>query len=462
MKSDNTLTRTERRAAESLAGIFGLRMFGLFLLYPVFAGYAHSLPGATAFTIGIALGIYGLTQALLQLPFGMVSDRIGRKPVITLGLVIFVIGSVIAALSHSIDGIIVGRAVQGAGAVGAATLALAADLTRAEHRTKAIGMIGAGIGLAFAVAVVVGPVINAVAGLEGIFGITAVLGACGLVVLWLAVPTPVCSLRHRSNEAVPAQLGRVLKDRELQRLYISIFALHLMLAALFMVLPSMLGRIAGLTKSSEWLFYLPVLAVGLVLMVPAVIHAERHARIKPVALGAIAVLTLTPLWLSLGGTHRIWLALILAVFFGAFTLMEALLPSLISRLARPESKGSALGVYSTAQFLGIFVGGVLGGLLLGRTGETGVFVLVGAAGLAWLGFFFTLKPPRMLASRMFTVAVVNTEQAQRLAQALEAVTGVEEAVILAEEGVAVVRVDAAHLDEAALERILPDVQPASV
>jgi predicted MFS family arabinose efflux permease len=289
-----------------------------------------------------------------------------------------------------------------------------------------------------------------------------VLGACGLVVLWLAVPTPVRSLRHRSNEAVPAQLGQVLKDRELQRLYVSIFALHLMLAALFMVLPSMLGRIAGLTKSSEWLFYLPVLAVGLVLMVPAVIHAERHARIKPVALGAIAVLALTPFWLSLGGTHRVWLALILAVFFGAFTLMEALLPSLISRLARPESKGSALGVYSTSQFLGIFVGGVLGGLLLGRSGETGVFVLVGVVGVVWLGFFLTLKPPRMLASRLFTVAVANAEQARRLAQELEAVAGVEEAVILAEEGVAVVRIDTAHLDEAALEKILPNVQPASV
>ncbi|MGA7966468.1 MAG: MFS transporter [Gammaproteobacteria bacterium] len=456
MKSTNSLTRTERRAAESLAGIFGLRMFGLFLLYPVFAGYAHSFPGATALTIGVALGIYGLTQALLQLPFGMLSDHIGRKPVITLGLAIFVIGSVMAALSHTIGGIIAGRAVQGAGAVGAATLALAADLTRAEHRTKAIAMIGSGIGLAFAVAVVAGPAINAAAGLEGIFGITAVLGACGLVVLWLAVPTPVRSLRHRSNQAVPALLGQVLKDRELQRLYASIFALHLMLAALFMVLPAMLGRVAGLAKSSEWLFYLPVLTVGLVLMVPAVIYAERQGKIKPVALGAIAVLALTPLWLGLGGTHRVWLAFILAVFFGAFTLMEALLPSLISRLARPESKGSALGVYSTSQFLGIFAGGVLGGLLLGRVGETGVFALIGVAGLAWLAFFATLKPPRMLASRMFTVDASNSQQARRLAQDLEAVAGVEEAVILAEEGVAVVRVDAARLDEAALARILPD------
>jgi len=458
----NSLTRTERRAAGSLAGIFGLRMFGLFLLYPVFAGYAHRLPGATALTIGIALGIYGLTQALLQLPFGMVSDRIGRKPVIAVGLVIFVVGSVIAALSHGIDGIIVGRAVQGAGAVGAATLALAADLTRAENRTKAIGMIGGGIGLAFGIAVVVGPAINAFAGLEGVFGITALLGACGLVVLWLAVPTPPHASRHRSNEAVPAQLGRVLKDTQLQRLYVSIFVLHLMLAALFLVLPSMLGGIAGLSRSSEWLFYLPVLTVGLALMVPAVIHAERRGRIKSVALVTIAVLAFTPVWLALGGGYIVWLALILAVFFGAFTLMEALLPSLISRLARPESKGSALGVYSTAQFLGIFVGGAAGGLLLGHAGDAGVFALIVGAGLVWLGVFATLKPPRMLASRMFTVAVESADQAHRLASELEAVAGVEEAVIFRDEGVAVLRVDAGTLDQSALDRLLPEVPATSV
>lgn len=458
----NSLTRTERRTVQSLAGIFGLRMFGLFLLYPIFAAYVHGFPGATALTIGIALGIYGLTQAMLQLPFGMLSDRIGRKPVIAAGLVIFVIGSVVAALSHGIGGIIVGRAVQGAGAVGAATLALAADLTRAEHRTKAIGMIGGGIGLAFGLAVVAGPLINAAAGLEGIFGITAVLGACGIVVLWLAVPTPLNSSRHRSNEAVPAQLGRVLKDPQLRRLYVSIFALHLMLVALFLVLPSILGRVTGLSRSSEWLFYLPVLAVGLVLMVPAVIHAERRGRIKPVALGTIAALALTPIWLALGGGHLVWLALILAVFFGAFTLMEALLPSLISRLARPESKGTALGVYSTSQFLGIFAGGAVGGLLLGHGGDTGVFALIVGTGLAWLGFFVRLEPPRMLASRMFSVAVENSEQARRLASELEAVDGVEEAAIFGDEGVAVLRIDAARLDEAALGRLLPEAPPASV
>lgn len=451
---DSNLTRAERRAAGSLAGIFGLRMFGLFLLYPVFAIYARRLPGASELTIGIALGIYGLTQAMLQLPFGMLSDRWGRKPVIAGGLLLFVAGSVVAALAHGIGGIIVGRAIQGAGAVGAATLALAADLTRPEQRTKAIGMIGGGIGLAFGIAVVAGPAVNAAAGLSGIFWLTAILGGAGLLVLWRAVPKPSHSRRHRSTEAVPAQLLGVLRDGSLQRLYVSIFTLHLMLAALFLVLPGLLGDVGGLSRRSEWLFYLPVLGIGLVLMVPGVIYAERHGRLKAVSLGAILALALTPLWLYLGGASLVPLALVLTVFFAAFTLMEALLPSLISRLARPESKGSALGVYSTAQFLGIFVGGALGGLLLQRAGRPGVFALVLAAGLLWLAFFAGLRPPRMLSSRMVSVRVGDAADAQRLAHALERVTGVEEAAIFADEDLAVLRIDKRQLDEAGLDAAL--------
>ncbi len=459
---ETTLTRTERRAAGSLAGIFGLRMFGLFLLYPVFASYEGKLPGATHAAIGIALGIYGLTQAMLQLPLGMLSDRWGRKPIIAFGLSVFVVGSVVAALSHGMAGIIVGRAIQGAGAVGAATLALAADLTRPEQRTKAIGMIGGGIGLAFAIAVVAGPAVNAFVGLSGIFWLTAALGALGLVVLRWAVPPPGHRSRHRSTEAVPAQLGRVLKDSALQRMYVSIFMLHLILVALFLVLPGLLGQVAGLSRHSEWLFYLPVLAVGLVLMVPAVIHAERRGRLKFVSMGTILLLALTPVWLRLGGGHLVALAAILAVFFGAFTLMEALLPSLISRLAHPASKGSALGIYSTSQFLGIFVGGALGGILLQHAGRDGVYALVLVAGLVWLAFFAGLKPPRMLSSRMVAVSVPDEAAAQSMSAALERVDGVEEAVVMADEGVAVLRVRSSQLDEAGLQGVLAGTGGAAV
>ncbi|MGH6717289.1 MAG: MFS transporter, partial [Bradyrhizobium sp.] len=427
--NETRLTGTERRAATSLAGIFGLRMLGLFMLYPVFASYARSLPGATPALIGLALGIYGLTQAALQLPFGLASDRFGRKPIITLGLALFAVGSVIAALAHGIGWIVIGRAVQGAGAVGAAILALTADLTRVEQRSKAIGIIGIGIGFSFGLAVIAGPVVNAWIGLAGIFWLTAALGLVGLVVLWVTVPTPVVSRRHREAEPVPALIGRVLADGQLIRLYGSIFALHVMLAALFLVIPLLLAHTPGLNARNEWMFYLPVLAIGLALMLPLVIYAESRARLKPVALVAILVLSAAALALGLVPAALVPLGVVLVAFFGAFTLMEALLPSLVSRLAHPEAKGTALGVYSTAQFFGIFVGGALGGWLHGRFGALGLCVFVAAVGILWLPLFATLKPPRKLASRTLAIGARDAAEARRLVLALEAVPGVEEAVV---------------------------------
>lgn len=447
---ETRLTGTERRAASSLAAIFGLRMFGLFLLYPIFASSARAIPGATPVMIGLALGIYGLSQAALQLPFGLASDRLGRKPVITLGLLLFVGGSVVAALAHGIGWITVGRAVQGAGAVGAAILALAADLTRVEQRTKAIAVIGIGIGLSFGLAVIAGPVVNAWIGLSGIFWLTAALGLAGLVLLWSGVPAPAVSRRHREAEPVPALLGRVLADGQLRRLYASIFALHVMLIALFLVIPVLLSHTPGLGARNEWMFYLPVFAIGLVLMLPLVIYAESRARLKPVGLAAIFVLAATALALGYISPSPLLLGVVLAAFFAAFTLMETLLPSLVSRLARPEAKGTALGVYSTAQFFGIFVGGVLGGWLHGRFGLAGVCVFAAAAAALWLPLFATLRPPQALASRMLAVEVSDEAEAGRLALALEAVPGVEEAAVYRDDGVAYLRVDRARLDEAAL------------
>lgn len=448
------LNGTEKRAATSLAVIFALRMFGLFLLYPVLAPYARHLPDATPFLIGLAIGIYGLTQAMLQLPFGIASDRVGRKPLITAGLVLFIIGSVVAALSHGIGGIIIGRAVQGTGAVGAVILALTADLTRVEQRSKAIGIIGIGIGLAFAAAVIAGPTVNAHGGLAGIFWLTACLGFAGLVVLWTLVPTPGVSRRHRETEAVPALLLNVLRDVRLGRMYVSIFALHIMLAALFLVIPLLLRQALGSNTGLQWAFYLPVFVVGLALMFPTLIYAEARGRLRGVACAGILLLVATAFALGFIPVSAVTLGIVLAAFFGAFTLMEALLPSLVSRLARPDAKGTALGVYSTSQFLGIFVGGALGGWLQGLFGTVGLCAFVAAVGLLWLPFFATLAPPRRLSSRMVTVSVRNAGEARRLAAELEAVPGVEEAVVFSDEGAASLRIDKKNLDETALNRLL--------
>lgn len=452
--SADRLDGVERRTAGALAGVFGLRMFGLFLLYPILAPYASRLPGATPFLVGLAIGVYGLTQALTQLPFGLASDRLGRKPLVTAGLALFVAGSIIAALSQGIGGIIVGRAVQGTGAVGAVILALAADLTRVEQRSRSMGIIGVGIGLAFGLAVVAGPTVEAWTGLAGIFWLTAALGLAGVVILWTVVPTPRAPVLHRETEAIAAVLRSVLRRAQLWRLYGSIFALHAMLAALFLVIPLRLQAALGGAGGAQWMFYLPVLVAALLLMLPLIVYAEGRGRLKPIAAGAILALAAAALAVGLAPADLIGLAIVLAVFFGAVTFMEALLPSLVSRMARPEERGTALGVYSTSQFLGIFVGGALGGALQGVFGILGLCAFVAALGLLWLPLFATLASPRRLASRMLAVAVSGDAAARRLARELEAVPGVAEAAVFADEGAASLRVDRQRLDETALRSAL--------
>ncbi len=269
---------TERRAALSLASIFALRMLGLFMIYPVFSVYAEHLRGVTPTTIGLALGAYGLTQALLQIPFGMLSDRVGRKPIIATGLLIFAIGSVVAALSGSIYGVILGRILQGGGAVGSTILAMTADLTREEHRTKAMALVGMTIGLSFAVALVLGPVLTTWIGVPGIFWLTSVLALGGIGVLYLSVPQPARQRLHRDTEAVPALFKRVLTDGQLLRLDFGIMALHGILTASFVALPLALRDAAGLDTQHQWYLYLPVLVVAVVAMVPFIITGREATQ----------------------------------------------------------------------------------------------------------------------------------------------------------------------------------------
>ncbi len=446
------MTPTESRAALSLAGIFSLRMLGLFMIYPVFTFYAEHLAGSTPTTVGLALGAYGLTQALLQIPFGFASDRIGRKRMIAIGLLIFAGGSVVAALSSTIYGVIFGRILQGAGAVGSTILALNADLTREESRTKAMATIGLTIGGAFALALVAGPLINAWAGVPGIFWFTAVLALVGIAVLYGVTPTPADTRSHRDTQAVPELFGRVLADRELLRLDFAIFALHAILTASFIALPAMLRSVLGIHQDWQWMVYLPTLLVSVALMVPAIILAESKRQMKPVFVASVAVLCIAPGILAFYRDSLVEILVLLTLFFAAFNIMEASLPSLISKVAPADGKGTAMGIYSSAQFFGIFIGGTVGGWAFGQFGTGGVFGFAALVGLVWLVVAVGMPKPRFARTHMVNVGAMGDHEAQLLAAEIEAVDGVFEAVVVPADEVAYIKFDGRVVEPDALNR----------
>ncbi len=446
------MTPIENRAALSLAAIFSLRMLGLFMIYPVFSLYAlEHLEGATPASIGMALGAYGLTQALFQIPFGMLSDRWGRKPLIAAGLIMFAIGSVVAALSDSIQGVVIGRILQGAGAIGSTILALAADLTREQNRTRAMATIGMTIGMSFALAVVLGPILNNWIGVPGIFGLTAVLAMGGLLVLKYIVPTPVLSRMHRDAEAVPELFKRVLSDGQLLRLDYGIMTLHMILTASFIVLPLALRDVAGLDAQNQWQLYLPVLLIAVVIMLPFIILAEKYRQMKPVFLGAILVLCGAEFALGLWHDSLWSVAVFLTLFFAAFTLMEASLPSLISKFSPAASKGTAMGVYSTSQLFAIFVVGGLGDWIYHHFEISGVFVFTGFAALLWFVVALSMPKPKFLSSHLLNLGELEPAQVRQMSEKLAAIPGVAEVAIIPEEGVAYLKVDSQIFDESALQ-----------
>jgi MFS family permease len=448
------MNSSEKRAAISLAAIYALRMLGLFMVLPVFALHAHLYAGATPALIGLAIGIYGLTQAAFQIPFGMLSDRLGRKRVIAAGLLIFAAGSVVAALAQSIEMVILGRALQGMGAIAAAVLALTADLTREENRTKAMAIIGASIGMTFAVAMVLGPALARFGGMSALFALTALLALGGIAVLVFVVPAPPSSHFHRDTSTIPAQLRVVFANGELLRLDLGIGVLHLVLTATFTVLPLVLRDHGGLDAGQHWGVYLLVLICALVLMTPFVMLADRRNKSKEVFLGAIAALAiaLAALYLlpAFGTASLNILIALMVLFFTAFTLLEAQLPTLVSRLAPGELKGTALGAYSTCQFLGAFLGGVMGGWVHGRYGTLAVFGICALLVVLWLIFASTMRRPLPLSTQLLRVGILSAEQATRLTDELQAIRGVANVVIVAEEGVAYLKVNRHDLDRDAL------------
>jgi MFS family permease len=385
----------ERRVGASLASIFGLRMLGLFLILPVFAIYAPTLPGGNDLAlVGLALGAYGLTQAVFQIPFGIASDRWGRKPVIVIGLLLFVLGSFVAAWAPDMYWMIAGRVLQGAGAISAAVTALAADLTREEHRTKVMAMIGSSIGLVFALSLVGAPLLYGWIGMGGLFSLTGVLALLAIGVLLKVVPAAPRPAGH-----VRLPLRQVLSDPDLLKLNLGIGTLHMIQMAMFVVLPHALIAHGGLAAVEHWKVYLPAVLASFVIMVPAIIAAEKKDKMRPIFRAAIALVALVQLGLFFFGQGLVGLALCLMFFFVAFNILEATLPSLVSRTAPPLAKGAALGVYNTTQAIGLFIGGALGGLIAQRFGDAAVFAACGGLAVVWLLVAGTMNfPKRRLAA----------------------------------------------------------------
>lgn len=447
------MSPTEQRAAAGLASVFAFRMLGMFMVLPVLATYGQDLAGATPLLIGLAIGAYGLTQAVLQIPFGILSDRIGRLPVIYVGLLIFAAGAALAASADSIWGVIAGRVLQGAGAISAAVMALLSDLTREQHRTKAMAMIGMSIGLSFAAAMVIGPLLTRAFGLAGLFWVTAGMALFGILIIAALVPRPQSALQHRESGVARQALWPTLRDGQLLRLDFGIAALHAILMASFVALPLALVEQGGLPKEEHWWVYLVGLLVGFFAMIPFIIYGEKRRQMRRVLVGAVGVLLLCELFFWQLGNSLVALVIGTLVFFTAFNLLEASLPSLISKMAPAGGKGTAMGVYSTSQFLGAALGGLLGGWLFQQGGVAAVFLGCALLAALWLGFAATMREPPYVTSLRLSLSPEALREAG-LVERLKAVPGVADAVVVAEEAALYVKLDAQQVDRTSIERLV--------
>lgn len=439
----------ERRSTFALSSIFALRMLGLFMIIPVFSVAGQQYAHATPMLIGLAVGVYGLTQALLQIPFSLIADRYSRKPLIVIGLLMFALGGAVAAMSESIYGVIIGRAIAGGGAVSAVVMALLADVTREEQRSKAMAMMGMSIGLSFVVAFSLGPWLTSLVGISGLFWVTTIMGLVAIGMLAL-VPKVIC---HHENfqQGYITQLKQVLKMGDLNRLHVSVFSLHLLLTAMFIYMPSQLIDMADLPLASHGLVYLPLLVLSLFFAFPSIILAEKYRKMRGIFLTAIGGIILGLIILIFGFESKYILLLGLALFFIAFNVMEALLPSWMSKSAPIQSKATAMGVNASSQFLGAFVGGLLGGQLLLLNNTALGWSILTVIAILWLLVSFGLKQPRYLSSMVFRLP--ENQKDQEWSQTLLAIRGIEEVVIMAEQNVAYVKVEKQLLDDAGRQQL---------
>lgn len=437
-----------------IAAIFSFRMLGLFMLIPVFTIYAAHLQDATPALIGIALGGYGLTQGLFQIPFGMLSDKIGRKPVLTIGLFLFAMGSLIGAFTNSIYGMILARTLQGTGAIGSVLIALLADLTPDNARTKAMAVIGMTIGTSFSLAMVISPALAHRFGLAGIFYLTSLLAIIGLLLIHLVIPNPLKERFHSDSETNPELFKSVISNHHLQRLNLGIFCQHFILTATFFAIPMILNtQVQAGHLTSQWHFYLPLMICSFIFMIPFIVLAERKKRMKAVFLMSVLITTLTQGLLALFHINWLSLCLLMFVYFVAFNILEASLPSLISKQANPNNKGTAMGIYSTGQFLGIFAGGSLAGVVYQWGNSFAIFVANAIIGAIWFIVACFMKPNVYLSSLILPYPFEDNKN-EEVVDKLLTVPGIKEAVIAKDEQTLYLRIEVAQYQNGSAERTL--------
>ncbi|MDY6449471.1 MFS transporter [Acinetobacter faecalis] len=439
----------ERRSTFALSSIFALRMLGLFMIIPVFSVAGQAYEGATPALIGLAVGVYGLTQAILQIPFSLIADRYSRKPLIVFGLLLFALGGAIAAMSDTIYGVIIGRAIAGGGAVSAVVMALLADVTREEQRSKAMAMMGMSIGLSFVIAFSLGPWLTSLVGISGLFWVTTIMGMLAISMLLLV---PKVTRHHKSfQQGYFVQLKEVLKMKDLNRLHVSVFSLHLLLTAMFIYVPLQLINYAKIPLSSHGLIYLPLLVLSLFFAFPSIILAEKYRKMRGIFLTAIGGIILGLIFMIFGFESKYILLLGLGLFFIAFNVMEALLPSWLSKAAPIQSKATAMGINASGQFLGAFCGGILGGQLIMLNNTAMGWGILTAIAIIWLIISFGLSQPRYLSS--LVLRLPETKQTDEWTSQLLAIRGIEEVLVMPEQQVAYVKVDKLQLDDTARQHL---------
>ena len=438
------MNSVEKRAILGVGGIFALRMIGLFMIVPVFSVYGDNYAHATPFLIGLAVGIYGLGQAIFQIPMSLAADKFPRKPIIFLGLILFALGGIIAANATDIYEVIIGRALAGSGAVSAVLMALLADVTREEMRTKAMATMGLTIATSIMLAFAFGPLLVGSLGISGLFWLTAGFAVLAMLLL-LFVPTPLRVLQHNlDNKSIGRQLSDVLKIADLNRLHIGIFALHLTMTAIFVILPHQLNEVMGLSVRQQGLVYLPLLFIGFAVALPFIIIAEKKRKMRQVFLGAIALMTAALALLAIGSQVGVGIILGLLLYFMGFNLLEATIPSWISKRAPVANKATAMGLNSSSQFFGAFVGGAMGGLLLTQPNLLAWGILAVIMGAALLLIIPIADPPYLSST---TVTIPKDINIQDWSRQMLAVDGVDELVVMAKEQVAYLKLDKTQLTD---------------